>query len=157
MPRNTSASRNRFRLLSKVQQTLYIGLCALFLSSVVSAQEGRIITFDAPGADTNPGDNNGTYPSGVNAWGAITGSYQDTNNAFHGFLRSPKGTFTTFEAPGADTGPYNGTAPSSINDLHAITGSYMRRTASATGSCGVPMASLGASTLPVSEVTARLL
>jgi len=124
MPRNTSAFRNRFRLLFKVQQTLYVVLCAMFLSPVIRAQEPRIITFDAPGADTNPGDNNGTYPSGINAWGAITGSYQDTNNVFHGFLRSPHGKFTTFEAPGADTGPYNGTSPTSINDLGAITGNY---------------------------------
>jgi hypothetical protein len=32
--------------------------------------------------------------------------------------------FTTFEAPGANTGPYNGTSPTSINDLGAITGYY---------------------------------
>ena len=45
---------------------------------------------------------------------------------FHGFLRSPGGKFTTFEAPGADTTPgsFNGTSPSSINDLGVITGSY---------------------------------
>jgi hypothetical protein len=89
-----------------------------------SAQKASIITFDAPGADTKPGDNNGTYSSGINASGAITGSYQDTNDTFHGFLRSPEGKFTTFEAPGADTGAYNGTSPAAINDLGVITGSY---------------------------------
>jgi len=124
MTGNTRASRTRLRLLSNVLQTLYVVLCSLFLSPAVSAQEARIITFDAPGADTKPGDNNGTYSSGINSWGAITGSYQDANNVFHGFLRRPDGKFTTFEVPGADTGPYNGTSPTSINDLGVITGSY---------------------------------
>ena len=91
MTKTTSAFRNRFGLLSKVTPAICVLLCALFLSSVVNAQESRIVTFDAPGADTKPGDNNGTYSSGINARGVITGSYQDTNNAFHGFLRSPEG------------------------------------------------------------------
>lgn len=108
----------------QVLETLCVVLCALFLSPVVSAQEAHIITFDAPGADTKPGDNNGTYSSGINALGAVTGSYQDANNVFHGFLRSPDGKFRTFEAPGADTSAYNGTSPSAINDLGVITGSY---------------------------------
>jgi hypothetical protein len=124
MTKNTSAFRNRFWLLSKLKPAVYVLLCGVYLSSVVNAQEPRIITFDAPGADTKPGDNNGTYSSGMNALGAITGSYQDTNNTFHGFLRSLDGKFTTFEAPGADTGAYNGTSPAAINDLGAITGAY---------------------------------
>jgi hypothetical protein len=108
----------------QVLETLHVVLCTLFLSPIVCAQDVHILTFDAPGADTNPGDNNGTYPSGINVWGAITGSYQDTNNTYHGFLRSPDGKFITFDAPGADLGPYNGTAPSAINDWGAIMGSY---------------------------------
>ena len=56
----------------KVLKILAVVLCTLFLSLLVSAQEAGIITFDAPGADTKPGDNNGTYPSGINAWGAVT-------------------------------------------------------------------------------------
>src|SRR5271154_6271845 len=101
-----------------------LALCTLGLGSTASAQKPRIVSFDATGADTNPGDNNGTYPQGINVSGAITGSYQDTSNVFHGFLRSPDGKFTSFEVPDADTSPYNGTTPSSINDLGAITGSY---------------------------------
>src|SRR5579863_9986993 len=88
------------------------------------AQNPSITSFDAPGADLNPGDFNGTYASGINVWGVITGSYQDTNSTYHGFVRGPEGTFTTFEAPGADLGSFNGTAPCCINDLGAITGSY---------------------------------
>lgn len=96
------------------------------LAMTVQTIAQQIITFDAPGADTKPGDNNGTYPSGINVWGVITGSYQDANSSFHGFLRTRDGKFTTFEAPGADTTPgsFNGTSPTSINDLGAITGSF---------------------------------
>jgi hypothetical protein len=101
-----------------------VALCTAWLTVSASAQNPHIVTFDAPGADTNPGDYNGTYATAINVWGAITGAYQDTNNVFHGFLRSPDGKFTSFEVPQADTGPYNGTNPSSINDLGAIAGSY---------------------------------
>jgi len=63
---------------------------------------------------------------GLNDWGAITGSYPDAYNVWHGFLRSPEGKITSFDAPGADTTPgsYNGTYPYSINDAGVITGSY---------------------------------
>jgi hypothetical protein len=91
---------------------------------MVNAQQSRMITFEAPGADTKPGDNNGTYPSGINGWGGVVGAYQDANSVFHGFLRSPEGKFKTFEVPGADLSPFNGTSPSSINDLGAVAGSY---------------------------------
>jgi hypothetical protein len=96
------------------------------LGYTAHAQNPRIVSFDAPGADLNPDDYNGTYPSGINALGVIAGSYQGADTVYHGFLRSPDGQFTTFEAPGADTtaGSYNGTSPSSINDFGVITGSF---------------------------------
>lgn len=103
---------------------LGLALCTLGLVSTASAQKLRIVSFDAPGADLNPGDFNGTYPGGINVSGAITGSYQDTNSVFHGFLRSPGGKFISFDVPGADMSPFNGTTPSNINDLGVIVGSY---------------------------------
>jgi hypothetical protein len=109
---------------SKARSHGGLALLMLGLALTASAQKATIITFDAPGADTKPGDNNGTYTTGINASGAITGSYQDTNDAYHGFLRSPKGKFTTFDAPGASNSAYYGTSPGAINDLGAITGSY---------------------------------
>lgn len=104
---------------------LLLGLILpLALVPSVQADAQKIITFDVPGADTKPGDYNGTYPASINTWGAITGSYQDTNNVFHAFLRSPDGKFTSFEVPEASISPYNGTYASSINDLGVIAGSY---------------------------------
>jgi hypothetical protein len=88
--------------------------------------DGKFTTFEVPGSSMEAGQ--GTLPagfSGLNLFGAIAGLYYDANNAFHGFLRYPNGTFTTFEAPGADTTtPFNGTTASSLNDFGAITGPY---------------------------------
>jgi hypothetical protein len=98
----------------------------LILATALSAHAQRIITLDAPGADLTPGDYNGTFPSAVNIEGAVTGYYEDSTFVYHGFIRTPKGDYVTFEAPGADTTPnsYNGTVPSSISDLGVVVGSY---------------------------------
>jgi hypothetical protein len=97
----------------------------------VAASAGPIITFDAPGAGTGSGQGTGCFAFTdcsvlLNNFGAVTGYYLDANNVFHGFVRSPEGKFTTFDAPGADTtaGDFNGTLPNAINDAGAITGVY---------------------------------
>ncbi|MGB7821562.1 MAG: hypothetical protein WBL22_05150, partial [Candidatus Sulfotelmatobacter sp.] len=56
---------------------------------------------------------------------AIAGYYIDANNVNHGFLRTPDGTFTTFDALDAGTGAFQGTTSSSINSEGAITGYYI--------------------------------
>lgn len=88
---------------------------------------GEFTTFDAPGE--GPGGV-GCYSDcsvGLNDWGAVTGSFLDANNVIHGFVRSPGGTFTIFDAPGADatSGSYNGTLAVSINDEGVIAGYYL--------------------------------
>ena len=103
-------------------------LCAMLplvaaLAGVQLAAQ-KIVKFDVPGADTTTDSFNGTFASGINNWGAITGFYIDSNNVYHGFLRSPEGRLTSFEDPSADTGPFNGTSPSSINDLGVVAGDY---------------------------------
>src|SRR5271167_1118915 len=100
---------------------LCLALCMLGLGSTASAQQGRIITFDAPGADTTAGSFNGTSPNSINDLGAITGNYWDANGFSHGFLRSPDGNFTTFDVPGV--GGY-GSTPLVINLEGAIVGYY---------------------------------
>lgn len=121
----TSISR-ALRGFRKALLPLCVCLVAVLGSSIVCAQETRIISFDAPGADTTAGDFNGTVATGINNWGTITGYFIDVTNVAHGFLRSPKGSFTTFEAPGADTtaGSFNGTSVNSIKDLGAVAGEY---------------------------------
>jgi hypothetical protein len=58
-------------------------------------------------------------------WGAVTSGYLDENYVYHGYLRSPYGTFTDFDAPGAGKGLAQGTIPISLNDLGLITGFYL--------------------------------
>src|ERR1035438_1383164 len=90
---------------------LYLALCTLGLGLTASAQEPRIITFDVPAAKN-------TLPVDINLWGTIVGNYPDANYVNHGFLRSPEGKFTTFDAPGA----VNGTFPTGINLLGTVAG-----------------------------------
>ncbi|MGA3228142.1 MAG: hypothetical protein ABSC65_30550 [Acidobacteriaceae bacterium] len=88
----------------------------------VRSAEGKITTFDAPGADTNPADAAGTIVSGMNDLGAISGYYSDTKGVSHGFVRSPGGKFTSFDAPGA--GGYGTYAIGPLNLEGAIVGFY---------------------------------
>jgi hypothetical protein len=111
--------------------TLSLALCTLGLCLIASAQQLSFVTFDAPGAGTAQSQGTGCFAYTdcsviINNFGAVTGYYLDANNVFHGFVRSPQGSFTTFEAPGADTTPqsFNGTLPNAINDLGAVTGPY---------------------------------
>jgi hypothetical protein len=51
--------------------------------------DGRFTTFDVPGAGTDVGTWEGTFPMSINPAGAITGYYLDENWVVHGFLRIP--------------------------------------------------------------------
>jgi predicted membrane protein len=74
---------------------------------------GDVITFDVPGAVN-------TQPSSINSAGIIVGYYFDANFLFHGFLRAPDGSFTTFDVPGDVFGTFG----SGINSAGVITGTY---------------------------------
>jgi hypothetical protein len=47
----------------------------------------------------------GTGSTGINTAGDIAGSYTDTNNEYHGFLRTAAGAITPFDAPDVSTSP----------------------------------------------------
>src|ERR1700722_19393236 len=80
-------------------------------SSVSANATTKIKTFDPSGSA-------GTYAHSINAGGAITGDYADTNGAIHGFVRAPDGTITAFDV----RGDANGTIAEGINKGGAITG-----------------------------------
>ncbi len=88
------------------------------------SSEGTFTTIDAPGAGSETGSFQGTFPESITPAGAITGYYEDSSNLFHGFLRAKNGTFTVFDVPGAGTGPFQGTFPLNINPAGAIAGQY---------------------------------
>jgi len=81
-----------------------------------------IITFDAPGSGTGPGQ--GTITFAINPAGTISGRYADAGTAIHGFVRTRDGAIITFDAPGAGTGPRQGTRPFSINPAGTSAGYY---------------------------------
>jgi hypothetical protein len=62
---------------------------------------------------------NSVTPVSINAAGAITGGFQDSNGS-HGFLRTPAGRILTFDDPAGT----NETFPQSINSSGVITGYY---------------------------------
>ena len=112
-------------------RSFYLGVCTLGVAFAATAAEPPIITIDAPGAGTGQFQGTGCFAFTdcsvlLNNFGAITGYYLDANNVFHGFVRSPGGKFTNFQAPGADTTAqdFNGTLPNAINDAGAIAGEY---------------------------------
>jgi hypothetical protein len=90
----------------------------------IRSPDGKFKVFAVPGSSMLAGQ--GTLPvagSGLNIWGSVTGLYYDANNVFHGFLRSPFGTYIDFEAPGADTtDAFYGTFPATLNDFDVIAG-----------------------------------
>jgi hypothetical protein len=100
--------------------------------SFVRNAEGKLETFDVPGAGTGSYQGTGCpgCDLGLNQLGAIAGIYSDANSVNHGFLRSRDGKFTTFDAPGAGTAILQGTGcfadcPVGLNHWGAITGSYI--------------------------------
>jgi len=88
-----------------------------FTHGFLRTANGSFTTFDVPGAAKPAGIpctppvicSNGTQGGAINAAGEITGQYLDAAGVFHGFVRSPEGTITTFDVPGAGTGFGQGT------------------------------------------------
>jgi hypothetical protein len=52
----------------------------------------------------------------------IAGYNVDASNVSHGFVRTPDGWITTFDAPGTGASAYQGTYPYGLNQEGAITG-----------------------------------
>jgi hypothetical protein len=103
-----------------------------------------ITAFDAPGAGTDPGL--GTFPSGMNLLGTITGFIRDANSARHAFIRAPGGNFIIFDDPAAGTcttscgtiGNGQGTRAYAINLLGEITGFFTDNSARCHGYVRAP-------------------
>jgi hypothetical protein len=94
----------------------------------VRTPDGDITNFDVPAAGTEPGPAfcvycPGTFPTGINGAGVITGLYLDGANVQHSFVRYPHGAMVTFDAPGAGSAmAYQGTTAVNINSAGEITG-----------------------------------
>ena len=89
---------------------------------------GTFTSFDAfneTGLSPKSGWFQGTTGISIDSSGDVAGTYADSNNAYHGFVRSAAGTITTFDDPNAPTATSSrGTFPMSINDAGQIVGFY---------------------------------
>ena len=107
--------------------------------ALLRTPDGTVITYEAPGAGNTPGNPANISPLGdyctkARTWresrqdstsGVITSGYLDENYIYHGYLRSPGGTFIDFDAPGAGKGYTQGIFPIGLNDSGVITGFYL--------------------------------
>ena len=124
--------------------SLVLFTLALGLSANADEKKTTITTFDAPGAGT--ATNQGTFANGMNVTGAIVGFIRDPNNARHGFVRAPDGTFTIFDDPNAGTcvascgaiGNGQGTRAYAINPAGEIVGFFTDNTAHCHGYARAP-------------------
>jgi hypothetical protein len=98
----------------------------------VRERDGNLKVFDVPGAGIGSYQGTGCpgCALGFNQRGAIAGTFIDANSVQHGYVRSPDGKFTTFDAPGAGTDSGQGTGcpsdcPTSLNDFGAVMGTYI--------------------------------
>ena len=74
----------------------------------VRTASGTFTEFNAPGGGSFTNENDrtlGISMMNIDAAGDVAGSYFDKKFAQHGFLRAANGTFTTIDAPGAETAP----------------------------------------------------
>jgi hypothetical protein len=83
---------------------------------------GNFTSFDAPGAGT--GEAQGTFATGINAAGDITGYFYDANSVGHGYVRNQAGTFVVFDDVNAGTSAGRGTFPCCINRAGQIAGDF---------------------------------
>lgn len=89
------------------------------------APNGTITTVDVPGAGTGPGQGTTQGFPCLSVTGAITGTYLDSHNVPHGYVRNPFGRITTFDAPGAGTESGQGTWAWSINLAETVVAYYV--------------------------------
>src|SRR4029079_4292550 len=67
-----------------------------FRNTLLVGLQPTIITFDAPGAGTGPGQ--GTIAFAINPAGTISGRYADGGGAIHAIIRSADGAIIAFDA-----------------------------------------------------------
>ncbi len=84
------------------------------IRAFVGYPDGKVVSFDGPGAGQN-----GTVPLSINDSGDVAGFYYDADNVQHGFVRHADGTLVTFDVPAATE-----TSAIDINNRGDVVGSY---------------------------------
>src|SRR5215471_8904157 len=117
------------RAIRNAALALGLVMCILTLAPSAMAQQAKIVTFDAPGSVCEVAFFTCTTVNAINPEGDVVGTFDDANEAIHGYLRAADGTFTEFDVPGSFCTSFSGTftscaSPTGISPLGEITGSY---------------------------------
>jgi hypothetical protein len=64
-------------------------------------------------------------PSGITPAGTVIGTLNDGFSVYRGFLQTPDGTMTVFDAPGAGTIRFQGTVTIGITPAGVVAGAYL--------------------------------
>ena len=98
----------------------------------VRTPHGAITEFNDPNAGSGADSGQGTLTLGIDPAGEIWGTYMDPNYVFHGYLRSPEGSYTEVDVTGAGTDTFQGTCAcwpipcfGGISPAGTVTGSYL--------------------------------
>lgn len=94
-----------------------------FCMAIALPAAAATVEFDVKGAAA-------TDPTAINAKGTITGSYEDSSFATHGFVRAADGNIKSFDAAGAIA-----TLPNAISNKGAIAGDYANFAVLVSGLC----------------------
>ena len=110
------------RIWQQAKPLTAFAILALTLSlTAIPLQAQTITILNAPSAGTK--SNQGTSAFAINTAGTITGSYVNSINVSHGFVRSSAGVYTTFDPPSS-----TGTGGEAINTAGVIAGVYQDST-----------------------------
>ncbi len=85
----------------------------------VDFAEQIVTNFDIPGSTF-------TYPLSVNNLGQVAGSWYDSGNVEHGFVRNPDGKIIEIDVPGASSTANYGTQVQAVNDFGWVSGHYWK-------------------------------
>jgi hypothetical protein len=109
----------------RIRKCVALALLSGAWGAAAACPPPSIKVFDAPGAGSTPGLQQGTVGTAINDFGVIVGITRDNNNVRHGYLRYPDGRYVTFDHPnaGTDGAAGQGTRVGGLNALGAVAGS----------------------------------
>jgi hypothetical protein len=104
---------------------IYVDVTGGVVHGFLRSSSGVYTVVDEPNAVNNQ-SGQGTFITGINANGDVTGYYNDANTfTIRGFIRDQSGNFTVFDAPGSGINFGSGTFPVAVNLGREVAGNYV--------------------------------
>jgi hypothetical protein len=103
----------------------YVDVAGGVVHGFLRSSSGVYTVVDEPDAVSNE-SGQGTFITGINASGEVTGYYNDANTfVINGFTRDSSGNFQIFSAPGSGNNFGTGTFASAVNTSGQVTGDFL--------------------------------